>query len=111
MEEIIVACLLLLIAAGLLLIAVFSFMEKGFLFNNAYLYASLEERERMDKKPYYRQSAWVFLCLAVAFLLLAAALMLRWAWLYSMTGLLMTGTVAYAVISWVRIEKKKNGWK
>ena len=28
-----------------------SFREKGFLFNNAYLYATEEERKTMNKKP------------------------------------------------------------
>ena len=38
---------------------VFSFQqfhEKGFLFNNAYIYASKQERETMDKTPHYKQS-------------------------------------------------------
>ena len=39
-------------AAGVLLVlAVIHFAERGFLLNNAYIYASLKERENMDKKP------------------------------------------------------------
>ena len=30
------------------------FNEKSFLFNNAYIYASKEERKVMDKKPHYK---------------------------------------------------------
>ena len=30
------------------------FAEKGFLFNNAYLFATKDERAKMEKKPYYR---------------------------------------------------------
>ena len=51
------------LAAGVLLVlAVIHFAERGFLLNNAYIYASLKERENMDKKPYSRQSAIVFCC-------------------------------------------------
>ena len=108
MDEIIVACVLLIIAAGLLVISVFSFREKGVLLNNAYLYASPEEREHMIRKPYYRQTAWVFLCLSVAFLLMGTALLTGWEWLYTGTGVCMAVAVAYAVLSAVRIEKSKK---
>ena len=50
-----------ILAIGAFIVSVRSFKEKGFLFNNAYLYASKEERATMDKKPHYRQSAVVFL--------------------------------------------------
>ena len=60
-------CLVLAIVA--FIISFFSFREKGFLFNNAYLYASKEERATMDKKPHYRQSAVIFLMIGIIFLL------------------------------------------
>ncbi|MBF4691515.1 DUF3784 domain-containing protein [Fusibacter sp. Q10-2] len=42
------------------IISYMQYKEKGFLFNNAYLYASKKERNEMNKKPHYRQSAlWV----------------------------------------------------
>lgn len=50
-----------ILAIGAFIVSFRSFKEKGFLFNNAYLYASKEERATMDKKPHYRQSAVVFL--------------------------------------------------
>lgn len=52
-------------------ISICSWMEKGFLFNNAYIFASEEERKTMNKRPYYRQSAIVFCLLGVLFLLIA----------------------------------------
>lgn len=36
------------------------FNEKGFLFNNAYIFASKQERETMNKKPHYKQSGICF---------------------------------------------------
>ena len=45
------------------------FNEKGFLFNNAYIYASKQERKNMDKKPHYKQSGIVFLLIGIIFLI------------------------------------------
>ncbi len=44
MEKIIVSSVLFFISAGLFLLSFRSFREKGFLFNNAYIYASKQER-------------------------------------------------------------------
>ena len=55
--EIVIAIVIFAIAGLLLFFAIRSFTERGFLLNNAYIYATKEERETMDKKPYYRQSA------------------------------------------------------
>ena len=60
MKEIIVVSILFAISLLMFILSIRSFREKGFLFNNAYLYASKEEREVMNKKPYYRQTAIVF---------------------------------------------------
>ena len=53
------------------------YMEKGFLMNNAYLYASKEQREKMNKKPYYRQSAIIFGILSVVFIVIGLSLVLQ----------------------------------
>ena len=52
--EWITASLVFIIAAILAVVSIRSFQNKGFLFNNAYIYASKKERGKMDKKPYYR---------------------------------------------------------
>mgnify|MGYP001114684325 CR=1 FL=1 len=39
----------LALSAGSFVISYFQFMEKGFLFNNAYLWGSQEQRRRMDQ--------------------------------------------------------------
>ena len=45
MDGIIAGGLCVVLAIGAFIISYFSFREKGFLFNNAYLYASKEEAE------------------------------------------------------------------
>ena len=48
------------LASACLIISIRQFQEKGFLFNNAWLWASEKERRTMDKKPHYHQSGVVF---------------------------------------------------
>lgn len=58
--EVVFAIVFFAIAGLLLFLGIRSFMERGFLLNNAYIYATKEERKTMNKKKYYRQSAVVF---------------------------------------------------
>ncbi len=105
MKEAITACVLFLIAAGLFVVSFRSFREKGFLFNNAYIYASKEERERMNKKPHYRQSAIISLLLGVLFLLNGANALFGLDWLFWLVIIIAVGTIVYAIVSSIRIEK------
>lgn len=56
----IVAILVFIVAAVLMVLAVRHFMEQGYLLNNAYIYASNEERASMNKMPYYKTIGFVF---------------------------------------------------
>lgn len=108
MEDRIVA--IVLIAASLFLFAASgrSFLEKGFLLNNAYLYASKQERETMNKKPYYRQTAIVFLLIGITFLLLSFAILFDAGRITYIAGAVILIIPIYAVISAVAIEKQKK---
>lgn len=97
----------LVLCAIAFIINFFQFKEKGFLFNNAYLYASKKERETMNKRPYYRQSAIVFLLLGIAFLLLATAILFAVKWLCIVIVLLTVCMIIYAIQSSIHIEKNK----
>ena len=105
-----------MIAAGvLLLLSIFafvlsirSFCEKGFLLNNSYLYASKQEREAMDKKPYYRQSAIVFLLIGCIFTFNGFAILLRIDWLSYIAVAVIFGAIVYAIASSVAIERNKK---
>lgn len=78
------------------------------MFNNAYIYASKEEREKMDKKPHYRQSAIVFLLLGVSFLLLGIMTLTDALWLLYVVLGIAALTIIYAFVSGVRMENKKD---
>ena len=108
MKEIIIAGFLFLISIGAFVMSIRSFMEKGFLLNNAYIYASKEEREKMDKKPHYRQSAIVFLLLGVSFLLLGIMTLTDALWLLYVVLGIAALTIIYAFVSGVRMENKKD---
>ena len=105
---IISAVILIIISAALFTLSFFQFKEKGFLFNNAYLYASEEERKKMNKKPYYRQSGIVFSLLGSIFLLNAVQLLTKLKWIFYIVIAVVILTLVYAVISSVKLEKNKK---
>ena len=105
MKEIIIASILFTVSVFLFFMSVRSFMEKGVLFNNAYIYASKQEREKMNKKPYYRQSAIVFLLFGIVFLLLALAVLLEAYWITFVGVAVVIITLIYAIVSSITIEK------
>lgn len=104
MKELIGAAVLFLISALAFLLSIRSFQEKGFLLNNAYLYASRQERETMDKKPHYRQSAVVFLLLGCIFLLNGLQVLLNAPWIFYAVLVLMIVTLGYAIVSGIRLK-------
>ncbi|MBR2913803.1 MAG: DUF3784 domain-containing protein [Oscillospiraceae bacterium] len=108
MQEIIAASILFLISLVILWLSIRSFMEKGFLFNNAYIWASKQERESMDKKPHYRQSAVIFLLIGLVFLLNGIAVLLHIAWIFYIVIAIIIIALVYTVISSIAIERKNQ---
>ena len=108
LENIIVGVILGIFSISLFVLSTLSFCQRGFLFNNAYLYASKEERTSMDKAPYYRQSGIVFALLGVIFAVLMLDGLLETSFLFWIVIGLMATVIAYVVISSVIIEKTKK---
>lgn len=107
MKETLTAAILLIISIGSFIISIRSFKERGFLFNNAYLYASEQERNRMNKKPHYRQSAIVFLLISIIFLLNAVEVLMNSGWIFYAVIAIIATTIIYAIISSIWIERNK----
>ena len=84
------------------------FNEKGFLFNNAYIYASKEERKLMDKKPHYKQSGIVFLMIGIIFAINAIDMILKTGWLFYVVMFIAVIAIIYAIASSIIIEKNKR---
>ena len=108
MEKIVIAAILGAIAVICFIISCRQFHEKGFLFNNAYIYASKKERETMDKSPHYRQSGIVFALIGLVFLINTLVLIYPVRWLFRLVIGIIVITLVYAVASSVIIEKRKQ---
>lgn len=107
-SELITAIVLFAAAAALLVMAILHFAGKGFLFNNAYIYASKEERKDMDKKPWYTQSAVVFCLLSAVFIIMGLSILLRNYKIELLAVPFAAGAIVYAICSTVRIEKERK---
>ena len=82
------------------------FHEKGFLMNNAYIYASQKERETMDKKPHYKQSGIVFLLIGIIFLLNTLEMIFETGWLFYGVIIIVVIVMIYAIVSSIIIKRK-----
>ena len=102
------AIILFIMAGTLALLSFRSFKEKGFLFNNAYLYATEEERKTMDKKPWYRQSAITFCLLSIACILAGLYTIFDNKILLILELSAVIGAVIYAIVSSVMIIRRKR---
>lgn len=107
-SEIIIFIVLILMSLGAFIISYFQFKEKGFLFNNAYIYASKNERKEMNKKPHYRQSAIVFIFVGFIFLLNAIEIIIQSGWLSYLSIGVGVLVIIYAIVSSVNIERKEK---
>ena len=105
MKENITAAILFIMALFMFILSIRSFREKGFLLNNAYLYASKREREEMDKSPHYRQTAVVFLLIGFVFLFNGFAVLWSIDWMSYVVGAILIATLIYAVVSTLKIKK------
>lgn len=108
--QIIVEMIFLTLAIGAFAVSYLQFKEKGCLFNNAYFWASQEERGQMDenrerKKPYYRQSGFAFMLVGISLLAFAVYIATDWTWMYIAFWVFAAIAVVYAVVSSVQIER------
>ena len=103
--ELLFAILVFIIAVILFVMSIRSFKNRGFLLNNAYLYASKEERDKMDKKPYYRQTAIVFLLLCFVFIIIGVSIVLYNSKINLLEIPFIAGAIIYAIVSSKRINK------
>ncbi len=106
-SELFFAIIIFLIAGLLLFFSIRSFMNKGFLLNNAYLYASKEEREKMDKKPYYIQTAVVFLILSMVLIIIGISVVFQDSRINLLEIPFVAGAIIYAILSTIRIRAKR----
>lgn len=104
--EIIIIVILFFISLGSFFVGYLQYKERGILFNNAYIYASKEERKKMNKRPHYRQSAIVFAIIGIIFLLNAMDMIVRSGWIFYVTIGLIIVLIIYAITSSIIIQRK-----
>lgn len=80
-----------------LVIGILQFCEKGFVFHNAYIFASERERADMNKKPYYRYSAIIFTLSAALFFGMGVECVLLTNWLWLLIGALAGAILVIAI--------------
>lgn len=105
-KDIITLIIVFIIGGACLFFSIRSFQERGVLLNNAYLYASKEERVTMNKKPYYKQSAIIFCILSALFFVIGLSILLQNEKLLLLEVPLIVSGILYAIISTVQIEKQ-----
>ena len=110
--QIIISIIILSLGIGAFLISLLQFKEKGYLFNNAYIWASQEKRKQMDenekvKKPYYRQSGFVFLLIGFIFMANAVYIATDWIWMSVASWVFIVTTVAYTIVSSIQMERHR----
>lgn len=95
------------IAVVSLIFSVLGFMGKDMILDDAYIKASKEEREKMDKKAYRLQGSIIFLFLFVITLcnILRAVLHIP-SFTYAAIVIAVIG-IAYAIISHYKLKKKQ----
>lgn len=108
MGYIISAIILGMIAVVCFVISYLQFNEKGVLLNNAYIFASKQERETMVKKPHYKQSGIAFLLIGIIYLMNSVDVILQTGWLFYCVIVVAVTAIVYAVISSIAIEKRKR---
>ena len=96
----------------LFVLSFLQFREKGFLLNNAYIWASKKEREQMDanneeKRPHYCQSGYTFLLLGVSFAVNSLYCFLNLRWLLILFWILIAVTIIFAVVSSIKMQLHK----
>lgn len=104
--ELILAIITFVFAGILAILSIRHFAQKGFLINNAFIWATEEERKKMDKRPYYRQSAVVFCLLSAVFVVIGFSVVFHNGKIQLIEIPFLTGALVYAIVSSVREEKR-----
>lgn len=99
-------CMALAAACGVL--GGFQFAGKGVPLNNTYLYSSKKQRESMDLKPLFRQTATVLWILAAAFVFLGVYTLTEHPALIVLNYAALAAALVYAIVSSVIIGKKSR---
>lgn len=106
--QIVSALIIGLISILLFTYSYFSSKEKGPILSNTYLFASNEERKKMDLSTEYHLVTIIFRILGLIFLLLTIRILTSWAWLNYFMGLLIVYVIIYAIRETIKSGKSNR---
>lgn len=106
--ELVIVIIVFILATVMVVLAIIHFLQKGFLLNNAYLYASKDERKTMNKKPYYIQSAISFCILSGVFIVSGLTVIFHNDKLLFIEIPLIVGIIVYAIVSSIWIKNNRR---
>ncbi len=105
--EIEIAVVFFLVAGLLLFLGIRSFMERGFLFNNAYIYATKEENvKRWIKSRITDNRGLLFCILSAAFVVIGLSVLFRNGKIGLLVIPLAAAAIIYAVVSSILNNKR-----
>lgn len=104
--QFITAIIVGLISIVLLVYSYFTSKEKGPILSNTYLFASAEERKKIDKSGEYHLVTIVFRILGIVFLLLTTQILTSWSWLKYIIGIVIVIVIVYAIKESIKTEIK-----
>jgi len=96
---------LVFLTIGSLIFSILGFIGKDIILDDAYIKASKEEREKMDKKAYRLQGAIIFLFLFAITLCNLLRAILHLAWFTYVAFAIAAIGIVYAIISHYKIKK------
>lgn len=99
--------ILVFLTIGSLVFSILGFIGKDIILDDAYIKASKEEREKMDKKAYRLQGAIIFLFLFAITLCNLLRAVLHLAWFTYVAFAIGAIGIIYAIISHYKIKKNQ----
>lgn len=106
LSQIVPSIILGLISILLITYSFFTSKEKGPILSNTYLFATSEERNKMDKSAEYHLVTVIFSILGMVFLLLTIRILSSLSWINYIIGILIAIIIIYAIKESIKSEKK-----
>lgn len=108
MERMIELALSGVFAVTALILGIMQLCERGVPLNNAYLFASKEERLKMNKTPHFRQSGMVLILCGAALTLIASSIAFGVSLMFYLSFGCLGAALIYAIVSEIIIQKNSK---
>lgn len=95
-------------AVTALILGIMQLNERGVPLNNAYLFASKEERLKMNKTPHFRQSGIVLILCGAALTLITFSIVFNVSLLFCLSFGFLGAALVYAIVSEIVIQKNSK---